>query len=455
MAHFIRIALLAPALLLAGCPESRTAADHEPPEFAGLAGAVAIAPGTVQLGWEAASDRSHVTYRVWTAGAPGAEPFAQAPLVETDELSITITGIFVSPVPAYFVVRARDARGNEERNTVERAVTFGDNRLEVVGSYEEPVASDIAVSTSSDVVAMGGFWIDPGVRAWLYDVSNPASPQKIATIYGEGRSTDVEIRGNVLWVSTENDPDRHGAYSYDITDPAAPVALGSLDGPGLEECHTIWLDGVILYCASTDGTDGFIHLVDVSDPAAPVAKGAVGIPDGQVHDMYVKDGLAVGAFLWGGFAFLDVSDPMSPTLGTVVGYQGAYTHNVWPSEDGTLLFTTDENAGGHLRIWDISDPGAVEQIGEYIADPGPGPHAIVHNVQVLGDYAYVAWYEAGVVVLDIRDPSAPLLVGWHDTWADPTEGFFAGAWSAAPKPPYVYVSDFSSGLYVMRLNDPR
>lgn len=455
MAHFSRFALLLPVALVTGCPDSPRGPDRDAPEFAGLSGAIATAPGTVQLGWEPASDRSKVTYRVWTASAPGAEPFAQTPIVETEELTITITGIFVSAVPAYFVVRARDERGNEEYNTVERAVSFGENRLELLGSYGEPVASDIAVSTSSDIVAMGGFTIDPGVRAWLFDVSNPASPQKVATIYGEGRSTDVEIRGNVLWVSTEDDPDEHGAYSYDITDPTDPQFLGALAGNGVSQCHTIWLDGDILYCASTDGTDGFIHLVDVTDPSAPVNQGAVGVPGGQVHDMYVKDGIAVGSFLWEGFAFFDVTDPMNPTLGTVVNYPNAFTHNAWPTEDGTHLLTTDENTGGHLRIWDISDRGAIVQVGEYIADPGPGPHAIVHNVQVQGDYAYVAWYEAGVIILDISTPSSPLLVGWHDTWEDPTEGFFAGAWSAFPKGDKVYVSDYSSGLYVMELGAER
>lgn len=462
MAHFSRIALLLPALALAtGCPESREKADDDPPVFAGLQGAVAIAPGTVQLGWEAASDRSHVTYRVWTASAPGAEPFSQTPIVETDELSITITGIVVGAVPAYFVVRARDARGNEESNTVERAVSFGDNRLSLIGAYEEPAASDIALSTSSDIVAMAGFWTDPEVRSWIYDVSNPADPQKIATINGDGRSTDVEIQGNVLWVATEGDPAGRGAHSYDITNPAAPVPLGYVDGIGLGDCHTIWLDGNILYCASTDGsddgspTDGFIYLVDVTNPAAPIPRGAVGIPERQVHDMYVKDGFAVGAFLSGGFAFLDVSDPMNPTLGTVVDYPGAFTHNAWPTADGTHLLTTDENANGRLRIWDITNRSSVVQVGEYIVDPGPGPHAIVHNVQVLGDLAYVAWYEAGVIILDISTPSSPLLVGWHDTWEDATEGFFAGAWTATPKPgtPYVFVSDLTSGLYVMELED--
>ena len=139
MAHLSRIApllsVLSPVFVLAGCAGDSKKADHDPPQFAGLAGAVAISPGTVQLGWEPASDRSTVTYRVWTASAAGAEAFDQTPLIETEELSITITGIPVGAVPAYFVVRARDSHGNEEANVVERVVTFGGNRLELLGSF--------------------------------------------------------------------------------------------------------------------------------------------------------------------------------------------------------------------------------------------------------------------------------------------------------------------------------
>lgn len=453
MAHFSRIALFLPALALAAGCLSAPEKDDDPPTFAGLSGVTATGPGTAQLGWERAKDRSDVTYRVWTATSPGAEPFDQPPVAETEELTLVLTGLPVGATPSYFVVRARDSHGNEEANVTEHAVLFTENRLSLVGEYEMPIASDIAVSTSSDIVAMGSFITDPQIRAWVFDVSDPAQPALLSTIYGEGRSTDVEIRGNVLWVATEDDPDEHGASAYDITNPALPVLLGQLTGTGLGQCHTIWLDSNILYCASSD--DGDIHLVDVTDPALPVAKGSVGIPDGRVHDMYIANGVAIGAFLSDGFAFLDVSDPMNPTLGPIVDYLGAVTHNAWPSADGNTLFTTDETTGGHLRIWDISDRQSVVQIGEYVVDPGPGPHAIVHNVQVLGDYAYIGWYEAGVVVLDVSTPAAPLLVGWHDTWEDPTQGFYAGTWSAAPKPPYVYVSDFTGGLSVMELEPAR
>lgn len=442
-------------LAAAGCSGGGggTPEDETPPVFAGLESATVTAPGVAHLAWSAAEDESGpVTYLVYASGA--SESFDLAtPVATTEALALDVADLPQGALPTWFLVRARDAAGNVDGNTEERSVAFADNRLTLLAHFETPIASDIAVHSSGHLVAMGGFVSTPQVRAWIFDVNDPANPQLKQTIYGPGRSTDVEIRGNVLWVSTEDDPSvpQAGAYAYDITDPDAisQTPIGSVSGMGVGQCHTIWLDADILYCASSD--DGDIHLVNVANPAAPVYLSSVGMSGSQVHDMYVGGGVAVGAFLWDGFAFFDASDPSNPTLEQLVTYQNAFSHNAWPTADGRYLYTTDENEDGHLRIWDIQDRNDVRQVGDYWADPGAGRHAIAHNVQIVGNLAYVAWYEAGVHVLDVTDPTDPVLVGFHDTFSPATQGWFAGAWGVAPSPPYVYVSDISSGLWTFRL----
>lgn len=430
--------------------------DHAAPRFDGLTLAEALSPGTAHLTWSAARDASApITYLVFVGDGPGTEDFAAAPIATTDATEITIAGLAPAARPTYFVVRARDAHGNTDDNTVEKSVTFSADRLTLEGSYGEPdfETSDIAVSMTANVVAMGGFVSSPQVRAYLFDVTTASTPVLIDALLGPGRSTDVEIRGHWLYVSTEDDSSvpPSGVYIYDLTDPynVSQTPSASIHGPGLGQCHTIWLDGNWLYCASTD--DGYIHILDVSDPLAPVAHGKVGIPGGQIHDMYVNGDFAVGCFLAKGWAFVDVSDKDAPVLLQRVQYDGAFTHNAWPTPDLHYLYTTDELPNGHLRIWDIHDHDAVTQVGEVYADPGASPHAIVHNVQIVGGYAWVSWYEAGAQVFDVSDPVHPWLVGSEDTFPDPTTGNFAGAWGVAPKPPYLYVSDLSTGLYVMRL----
>ena len=468
MAHFsrfVRSGHVAPALLAlaltAGCSgDDGGKRDRTPPEFAGLQTAVAQTGGTAVLTWNGADDPSlPITYQVWMASASGEQGFNTLPIAETQDLEVTITGLPTGAAESYFVVRARDAEGNRDANEIEKKIAFGDNHLTFLGHYETPIASDIAVHASGTLVAMGGFISDPQVRAWLFDVSDPENPALISTILGPGRSTDVEIRGDVLWVSTEDDPTEpgdggpDGLHGYDITDPENPVLLVSYGDAvdGMRDCHTIWLDGDILYCASTE--DGYIHLVNVAIPTAPVHLSYVGIAGAQIHDMYVKDGIAIGFFLDEGFAFFDATDPVNPVLQQHVEYQNAFTHNGWPTSSGEYLYTTDENLNGHIRIWDIRNRDAVVQVGEYIADNGPAPRALVHNVQIVGDLAYVAWYEAGVHVLDVSVPTDPVLVGYYDTYAGSTTGFFSGAWGVAPFPPYLYVSDLDSGLYALRLDE--
>ncbi len=442
------------AIALAAC-DGEPSADHEPPSFDGLVAAVVVTAGTAALSWDAATDRSlPIVYRVWTAGTPGGESFFDEPAATTTATSIEIAGLPDGIQSTYFVVRARDAAGNEDENVVERSVAFAPNRLERIGGYPLPTGGDIAVNSAGNLVAVSGFVSDPQVRAWVFDLSDPAQPELKATLLGEGRSTDVEIRGDVLWVSVEDGPGDAGAFAYDLSDPddVPQVPIGEVRGDGTDQdCHTIWLHGTVLYCAST--FDEEIHLYDVSDPASPDHLSSVGIPGEQVHDVYVDDELAVGAFLYGGLAFFDVSNLADPSMQQRIDYAGAFTHNVWPTADHDYLYTTDENAAGHLRIWDIRNRDRVEQVGEYYAYRGPGPKPIVHNVQIVGSIAYVSWYEAGVQVLDVSDPTDPVLVGFHDTYVPTTLGTYRGAWGVAPKPPYLFVSDLDSGLHVFRLNE--
>ncbi len=428
-----------------------SSSDEAPPTFAGLETATVVTAGTARLTWSAASDPSGpITYHVWRTMSPGMEAFNDPPAVSTQALTIDITGLPPGAMPSYFVVRAEDALGNRETNVVEKSVAFAQNKVELLGSYDTGIASDIAVHSSGNLVAMGSFTTNPQVRAWLFDVSNPASPQLVSTIYGPGRSTDVEIRGNTLWVSTEDNANEKGLIAYDIADPANPVQLSEMGGTGFSQCHTIWVDGTTIFCASTD--DGEIHLADVSDPANPVPQGSVGVPGGQVHDMWASGDVGIGCFLWDGWAFLDLSSKTAPVLREQVTYSNAFTHNAWPTADGSHVYTTDENQDGHIRIWDVQNRADIKEVGSFVVDEGAFVHAIVHNVQIVGNRAYIAWYEAGVTVLDVTLPEDPVVIGYYDTFPNQTAGWFNGAWSAAPHGDKIYVSDLSSGLYVLQLN---
>ena len=79
------------------------------------------------------------------------------------------------------------------------------------------------------------------------------------------------------------------------------------------------------------------------------------------------------------------------------------------------------------------------------------PADIVHNVTVRGKYAYVAWYTAGTVAVDIRDPNNPATAGSYDSYPA-NSGGYDGGWGGYPYFPSgkIIASDLQTGTYVLR-----
>jgi hypothetical protein len=105
--------------------------DRTPPAFAGLKAATTCVPGPIgervsryRLVWPAAKDvvtpRSRLRYDIYRASAPGGESFA-APTYTVRGSTLFMTPPLSSAETHYFVVRARDAAGNRDRNRRERA----------------------------------------------------------------------------------------------------------------------------------------------------------------------------------------------------------------------------------------------------------------------------------------------------------------------------------------------
>jgi hypothetical protein len=113
-----------------------------------------------------------------------------------------------------------------------------------------------------------------------------------------------------------------------------------------------------------------------------------------------------------------------------------------------VLLTTDEVAGGDLHIWSVQNPAFPVAITTWTANPG----AIIHNVTVRGDSAYISYYTEGLQVVDISNPASPLQVAYYDTWPG-SSGGFNGAWGVYPflESGNILVSDISTGLYVLRV----
>ena len=98
--------------------------------------------------------------------------------------------------------------------------------------------------------------------------------------------------------------------------------------------------------------------------------------------------------------------------------------------------------GQRLVILDISDPSSPVEVGR----TDIFPDALISDIAVSGDYAYVADGESGLRIVNVANPAAPFEVGFYDTsgWAE----------GVAVVGDYAYVADAESGLRIVNVTNP-
>ncbi|MBX6169730.1 MAG: hypothetical protein IRY84_19160, partial [Thermobispora bispora] len=352
----------------------------------------------------------------------------------------------------------------------------------------------------------------------VHDIGDPQHPRVVARVECPGAQNDVSVSGDLLFLSVDEprsddtcasrtgDPADPGAWEgiriFDISDKAHPRYLKSVR----TECgsHTNTLvpgrdAGVVyLYVSSPGpepGTTGCppphrnisIVEVPVRDPgkARVVAKPELfaGRPEGEdatggCHDItvYPEKKLAAGA-CYGDGVLLDISDPVRPKLLQTVRDEENFSvwHSATFSNDGTKVVFSDEMGGGLAAtclpsieptkgadaIYALTPERRLVRQG-YFKIPrmqSERENCVAHNgslVPVPGrDVMVQAWYMGGVSVWDFTDSAHPREIAYFERGPLPPDRRLGGSWSAYYYNGYIYSSDITKGLDVLRLDDPR
>lgn len=259
-----------------------------------------------------------------------------------------------------------------------------------------------------------------------------------------------------------------GMVIYDVTDPTDPIFVSSFF-PELSvynrlNNHTLAIVGTTAYMANYNGSEmldpqggsGGLLIVDLSDPSHPVELGrwlATEVDGTFVHDLYVEDGVAYLCTWEAGLTLLDVHDPANPFVLGRFTYDRMTSHSVWVTRAGGRLVAVhgDEDFGSHLRVVDV-DPNS----GEYLQEIGAlqlRPEVSIHNIMARGDKVISAWYQDGLRLVDLSDPTQPRLSSWYNTWdgmADPNNGhsFYEGIIGVDEADGKIYAMDIAKGLFV-------
>jgi hypothetical protein len=197
--------------------------------------------------------------------------------------------------------------------------------------------------------------------------------------------------------------------------------LGRLPIPDLRETVTT-PDGRTAYCATTDG----FAVVDLSDPADPALlvdeRDPLDDRDVTLFGVFdvkldaAEDLLAVvapanptGSDVFRGLLVYDVSDPSAPARVTV-HETDSFNHNCFATDglvylcgntgDRNGVVIVDARSGDEVGRWSLADRderwGAVRL-----------QNWVLHDVFVHDDVAYLPYWDAGTVVLDVSDPTTP------------------------------------------------
>src|SRR5579863_7690148 len=232
------------------------------------------------------------------------------------------------------------------------------------------------------------------------------SPTPLGFLALPGFQNAVEVAGGYAFLASG----AAGLSVVDVTNLAQPVLVAQLATPA--SANDVRVSGSVAYVAQDSG----LLLVDVTDPAHPARLGSLPLPGGrQVRLAVGGAGLVYLADLTFGLRVVDATNPMQPVAVGALALPGTpRAVSLGGTGQGGYgmagSYAVVACGDGGVAVVDVSDPTAPVVVG---ATPPDQPRA--GSVTVRGHYAYVAAGEAavygGLHVVELADPTNPVEVG--------------------------------------------
>ena len=313
-------------------------------------------------------------------------------------------------------------------------------------SYDER-AADVWGWESED----GHFYAIIGIfdGTSIVDITDPSSPIEVAFVGGpESIWRDIKTWNDHAYVVNETGG---GMLIIDLSDLPGVPDTTSYTGDSLATAHNIFIDehGIAYVIGSNRHNGGALFLDLNSDPMAPEQIGYYDV--NYCHDLYVRGDTMWTAELYvGQFGVVDVSDKASPVVLATQTTPAFFTHNLWLSDDGDYLFTTDEVSGAPVAAYDVSDLSDIRLIDTWESSPGAG--VIPHNTFYHDGYLVTSYYRDGVTIVDAHRPDNLIETGYYDTSPFPSGNGYNGCWGVYPyfSNDLIAASDIEEGLFILQ-----
>ncbi len=295
----------------------------------------------------------------------------------------------------------------------------------------------------------------------IVDVTDPNNTEELFFIEGVFSVwRDIKTFNHHAYITHDYTPDTSGFGLLIIDLNNLPNSIDTLtitqiDTFEYRRAHNIFIDeNGFAYLFGSNLFNGGAIILDLNnDPKAPEYAGSYSTE-------YIHDGFVRGDTMWtseinaGQFAVVDVSNKLNPSILSIQETPNRFTHNCWLSDNGKVLYTTDERPGAYVTAYDVSDLSDINELDRY--QSSPGFDVIPHNVFVKGKYLYISYYKDGLIVIDASDPKSLKQIGFHDTSPQfPSGDGFQGCWGVYPYLPSgnIIASDREEGLYVFTIKN--
>lgn len=267
-------------------------------------------------------------------------------------------------------------------------------QLDIIGEFEtEGFTFDVEVR---DDIAYLSVARDPGPSELLIlDVSDPSNPVEIGSYEEIGYPDQLAVVDKIVFIT-----DRQGPMCIiNTTNPSNPVKIGEYAGSG--ETYDIEIAGEIAYLA--DWNQG-LNILNISELTNPERIGNYHI-SGAANQLDI-----VGDLLYlsdhrssrTGLVVLNITNPTNPFLvGSYLPDDELWNAHVFGNH---IYCGNHEIEGGELIILDTSDPTSISEVGQFEFGSS------VNSVIISNDIAYVAGGLHGLDLLDVTDPTNPILI---------------------------------------------
>lgn len=324
--------------------------------------------------------------------------------------------------------------------------------------------------------------------AVFVDLTNPQQPVVLGEVprtEGSPGSTwrDMKVYKDHVFIVADG-AQQHGMQVFDLTrlrDWPGEYQYYEPDVlyTGIASSHNIVLNEETGYAYTVGNSSGGetcgggLHMINIQDPKNPTFVGCFNDPEtgrngsGATHDAQCvnyqgpdeehhgkeicisSNGTAISVS--------DVSEKDNPVAISQGRYpNSAYVHQGWFTDDQRFFYQNDEadeisGAVDKTRtmVWDMTDLDEPIMVAEYYG----ATNATDHNLYVKGDRMYQTNNASGLRVIDIRDRTSPVEVGYFDTTPNNRNvAGFDGTWSSYPyfESGNILVTSRREGLFVLR-----